>query len=368
MQWIIDFLSNLWSVSLETAPWLVLGLVISGLIKVWLPTRLMQRWLGGAGPVPILNAAVLGTPLPLCSCSVVPAAVTLRRSGASKGATVSFLVATPENGADSIALSYALLGPFMTIVRPIAAIGSAITAGVLTLIIDREATGSHQQTKAEPEVCGCESGCGNEPARDVGQHGLWHKLVDAIRYAGGDLFGDILGWLIVGLLLAAVIQTLVPVGSLADWGSGLPAMLAMLLIGIPMYICATASTPVAAAMLLAGVSPGTTLVFLLAGPATNLGTAGIIRKELGSRACVAYLLGVCVTAILAGYATDWIAEAFTLETVKQAAQHTEFIPAWLSISSLFLLTLLGARHVARKLLPHSTNEALGRPEDKHHYE
>lgn len=395
---LFQFLIHLWAICLEAAPWLLLGLIVSGMIKVWLPAGLLNRWLGGQGLSPVLKASVIGTPLPLCSCSVVPAALTLRRSGASKGATVSFLVATPENGADSLALTYALLGPFMTIVRPIAAIFSAIAAGVLTLMLDDEKTTANVRPVASSTTqiscCSSAKSCGssknvsltvlNQPdvvtaddksiavnavnadtAVTQGQQPACHDsttpsvtqasttnkpnhAITIYRYMVDDLLGDIIIWLAVGLVISAVVSTFVPPDAMAKWGSGLLAMVLMLFVGVPMYICATASTPVAAAMLMAGVSPGTTLVFLLAGPATNIGTIGLVAQELGKRACIAYLGGVAAGAIISGLITDWLVTNYHFAVTSEHGDHANLIPAWLSITSLLILLFMTGQHYLRR--------------------
>ena len=353
MHYIQQFAVSLWAVLLEAAPWLLFGLVVAGLIKVWVPANLLTRWLGGRGIGPVVRAALVGTPLPLCSCSVIPAAVTLRRSGASKGATVSFLIATPENGADSIALSYALLGPFMTVVRPLAAIVSAIAAGLLTAGVAREedtAGGAAKTEAPDPNRSCCnDDGCGDQTAATTSRpSGRLDQLKLAIRYAAIELFDDIAVWLGVGLVLAALMNALIPPSAMTGWGSGLPAMLAMLVIGIPMYICATASTPVAAAMLIAGVSPGTVLVFLLAGPATNLGTVGIVRRELGTRAAISYLVGIATGALALGLITDLVISAAHINVIAQATEHNQIIPPWVSYLSVGILVCLGVCLLIRK--------------------
>ena len=362
-----------WAVWIEAAPWLLLGLLTAGLIKAFLPATLLKRWMGGTGIGSVVRAALVGTPLPLCSCSVIPAAVQVRRQGASKGATVSFLVATPENGADSIALTYALLGPFMTVIRPVAAIVSAIGAGVLTLWFVKEPTpaGASEATQhcttttpaccsstAEaPDVnpgpsaacCGTESvkpqaACCSEGEMEAGA-AWWRKLWDGVRYAAGDLLRDIAGWLLIGIVLAGVVNAFVDPGALASWGSGLPAMGLMLLIGVPMYICATASTPVAAAMLAAGVSPGVVLVFLLAGPATNLATIGVVRRELGNAAVATYLFGVAGGAVGFGVLTDWLVGRFHFPVTTAAPfaemehLHTFALVCGLVLAGLFVKVL-----------------------------
>lgn len=301
-------LQNLLTLYLEAAPWLLLGLVLAGLLKAWLPEDLLRKKLGEGRYGPILKATLLGAPLPLCSCSVLPAAMGLRRSGASKSATVSFMISTPETGPDSIAVTYALLGPFMAVVRPVAAILSALFTGFLNTFFiaqqEREKTGKPLPVAATP-TCDCNTGDCSE-SNSGAQTGGWQRSLAGMRYAFHDILDDIWLWLFAGLLLAALVMSFVPTDSLSSWGDGLPAMLMMLVIGIPMYICATASTPLAAAMILTGMSPGTVLVFLLAGPATNLATMGVIQKEMGIKTLYLYLLGISVSSILLGLATNWL--------------------------------------------------------------
>ncbi|MAX24110.1 MAG: hypothetical protein CMJ19_06345 [Phycisphaeraceae bacterium] len=380
------FLHNLLEVSLDAAPWLLFGLIVAGLIKVLIPVRWLNRWLGGEGIMPVVNAALLGTPLPLCSCSVVPAALAIRQSGASRGATTSFLIATPENGADSLALSYALLGPVLMIARPVAAIIIAVATGfsVSLFVADEQSvttsttddkTGKtdsccSESAKSEPakkSSC-CSSDASPEPqtssccsseetqpkqaAQSCCSSGIGDQATAktplnfsekfAEFYAAMKrLFDDIAFWLFIGLVLAALINTFVSQGQIASWGSGLPAMILMVLIGIPMYICATSSTPVAASMLIAGVSPGTVLVFLLAGPATNLGTVGIIRKELGNKTAVIYLAGVAIGSIAFGLGLDaMIGQMNLTESITEHVhEHGSMLPAWLAYGSLGLLAL-----------------------------
>ncbi|MEM6259829.1 MAG: SO_0444 family Cu/Zn efflux transporter [Planctomycetota bacterium] len=353
IEYLNRFLRELWWVSLEAAPWLLLGLLVAGVIKAWLPAALLQRWLGGRGLWPIIKAAVVGTPLPLCSCSVIPAAIALRRSGTSNSSTVSFLVATPENGADSIALSYALLGPFMMVARPVAAIISAIVAGVCTILFKAEDDDykNPEGTQVAANGACCDAGsCGDSDKKRVEVNpSFMQKLRSAWSYATDDLFKDIAGWLAIGLVLAALMNTFIPPEAMSAWGSGLLAMLAVMLVGVPMYICATASTPVAASMLLAGVSPGTVLVFLLAGPATNLATIGIVRRELGWRSAVAYLIGVCGTAVMLGLLTDWVVLTWDVSINAEAGQDTELFPGWFPLVAFTLLALMAARVIFAQL-------------------
>lgn len=381
----ITFLENLLELSLEAAPWLVLGLVIGGLIKALIPTELLHKHLSGNGLPSIVKAALFGAPLPLCSCGVIPAALGLRRAGASKPATISFLVSTPETGIDSVSISYALLGPFMAIVRPIAAITSAITAGLLVGKSEDD-TGAKEQVSdstAETSCCGSEvvesttskakeaevetsccsseavkpvattSCCGTEePKEEIAESccetenqikmeshpkSFLYKAWDGIVYSFIDLFDKVLFWLCIGLVFAAVVKTFVPVTFLAEWGSGLPAMLVMLVVGIPMYVCATASTPIAAGLLLAGISPGTAMVFLMAGPATNISTLGVIGKELGRRPLIAYLSGVSIVALITGFIVDYLVGKFAIDVQGQIAHNHDMVPSLIAWAALLLL-------------------------------
>lgn len=366
----MSFLHSLLELSLEAAPWLVLGLVIGGLIKALIPTELLHKHLSGNGLVSIVKAALFGAPLPLCSCGVIPAALGLRKAGASKPATISFLVSTPETGIDSVSISYALLGPFMAIVRPIAAVVSAITAGLLV--------GKSEENKAEKclsmkdpstentnEISCCasntevvieESCCASNKDVEVSQEKstLLQRAWDGVVYSFVDLFDKVLFWLCIGLVFAAGVKTFVPVSFLAEWGSGLPAMLLMLVVGIPMYVCAVASTPIAAGLLLAGVSPGTAMVFLMAGPATNISTLGVIGKELGRQPLIAYLSGVCVIALITGFIVDYLVAKFNIDVQGQIAHNHDMIPALISWMALLLLVAVVIKLKAGKLFGFTT--------------
>jgi len=343
-----NFGRNLLDLYLDAAPWLLLGLIVAGLIKAWLPAERLNRWLGGDKLWSIIKAAFVGAPLPLCSCGVLPAALGLRRAGASRGTTLSFLISTPETGPDSVALSYALLGPFMAIIRPIAAIVSAVFTGLLTLFVRKPASPVFPVKEPETGACCSGNSCSNEPA--PAQTGGLSRTWQGIRYALTDILDDLLLWLAVGLVLAALVATLVPPLAMAEWGSGLDAKLLMLLAGIPVYVCATASTPVAAGLLLAGISPGTVLVFLLAGPATNIATIGVIHKEMGRMTTIIYLLGISLSSLGLGVATDWLVHAMDIDIMAELESGAEALPSWLAQASGLLLLIAAIRPLRRKLI------------------
>ncbi|BCV46791.1 SO_0444 family Cu/Zn efflux transporter [Shewanella algae] len=430
-------MDNFIELFLESAPWLLLGLVLAGLLKVFVPMSWMQKQLGGHGLKTTVKAALLGAPLPLCSCGVIPAAVGLRRSGASKAATTSFLVSTPETGVDSVTVSYVLLGPFMAIVRPIAAVCSAIVAGLLVGRDDEPALPSEAVKKSEPEkaqaktvaqfkptgatnysplkaaptqaqssccapakvqeadCCStakistakastvggscCSSvkeeasqSCCSQPkvetasccsssqsassccdsddmAAELKSKSVLHRVLAGLKYAATDLVRDTAIWLLVGLFFAALVQTYVPGDFLAQWGGGILAMLVMVLISIPMYICATASTPIAAGLLLAGVSPGAVLVFMLAGPATNIATLGVVAKEMGKRALYGYLGGVLGVALLAGMLVNLLVANFGFEVMPQIGEEHQLLPQAVVNWSGIILALLMAKVIYDKI-------------------
>ncbi len=339
-----DLLTNVLSIYRDAAPWLLLGLIAAGLIKAWVSESWMNRWLGGRGLGPVTRAAVVGAPLPLCSCGVLPAALGLHRSGASRGSTLSFLIATPETGVDSVAVTYALMGPFMAVVRPIAAIFSAVFTGILGGLAPERPAGPQKAACCRDNSC-C-SGAPAEGSKRIPESG-WSRSISGLRYAMTDILDDLALWLALGIIAAGALITWLPPQALAQWGSGLPAMLA---IGVPMYICATASTPLAASLLLLGVSPGTVLVFLLAGPATNIATLGLLRRELGGPVLALYLFGIGAAAIACGLATDAFIDYAGIPVTAQAAEAGEFMPDGLALFSAALLALFAVRPLRRALI------------------
>ncbi|TPE53333.1 permease [Maribrevibacterium harenarium] len=342
MSWLLAFVD----LFLESAPWLLLGLLVAGVLKEFVPMDWMERQLGQQSRFAVVKAAIIGAPLPLCSCGVIPAAAGLRRAGASKGATTSFLISTPETGVDSIALSWVLLGPFMAIVRPIAAIVSAITAGYL---VGRESPEPIAPELAPSSSC-CSSGCCGSDKKAADAHPpLLGRIKSSLQYATTEMVDDIALWLLVGLAFAALVQAYVPQSFLAQWGDGLIAMLVMVIISIPMYICATASTPIAAGLLAAGVSPGAVLVFMLAGPATNIATLGMVNKLLGRRALWAYLTGVLACALGFGYLVDWLFSTFDGAIVLANLQSDDHPQSLVAILSSVVLILLMGLSIGKSL-------------------
>ena len=278
----------------EMAPYILLGFLIAGLMHAFVPQRTMARHLSGSGWRPVVKAALLGIPLPLCSCGVLPTAIAMRRGGASKAASTSFLIATPQTGVDSIAATWSLLGPAFAVIRPVAALVTSFFGGM--------AVGATERTDVA-----CAGGCDDGPDMAHGGKKFIHKLRDALRYGFVDLVGSIGGWLVAGLAIAALITVYVPDGFFTTLGDiPVVSMLVVLLVAIPMYVCATGSIPIAMSLMLKGLSPGTALVLLMAGPAANFASAALISKEMGRKAATVYIASIVAGAILFGLAIDYI--------------------------------------------------------------
>jgi uncharacterized membrane protein YraQ (UPF0718 family) len=370
---IAELLTNIWLVFLDTAFWLLIGLLAAGVIKSFISEQTMQRWVGGRGIGAILRAALFGAPLPLCSCGVLPAAIALRRAGASKEATVSFLISTPETSIDSVAVTYALMGPVMAIFRPLAALVNAVATGLLTTLVAEETKptaavvasccASKKSPVIEVETASC---CGSnsiasEAAAAADQSpsasccaakpATPNKLLQVLSYAGAELLDDIAVWLAFGIVVAGAMLTFIPPDWLAQWGSGLTAMLVMLVVGVPMYICAVASTPVAAGLLLAGVSPGAVLVFLLVGPATNIASFALLKRELGFKVTGVYLFGLSVSSLMMGLLLEWLLKVQGWQIHAYLGEAHTMLPGMLSWVSAFILIFLAIKPLRRAVIP-----------------
>jgi uncharacterized protein len=342
---------------LLASPFLLLGLAFAGLLHVLLPTSLIQRWMGRPGFAGVATAAAIGVPLPVCSCGVVPIAVELRRKGASEPASLSFLTTTPESSVDSILFTWALMGPVLAIARPIAAFFTAFLGGTLAMVYKPGPSPPtplpHAPSSPAPgEGRSCDDGCcdGGPPASDEdAPRGLWRKVLrPALRYGFGELLDDIAFWLLLGVLLAGVLGALLP-ADLAErgLGSGVLPMLLMLVVGVPLYMCASASTPVAAALMAKGLGPGAALVFLLAGPATNVATVVLLARTFGRRFVRVYLASVVAGALIAGIVLEALIAVFgwRLQTPLVDAPASPAFDAveWLSLGILAILLVFSLR-------------------------
>ncbi len=441
MEFLSDILDAFWRIMLDSGVWLIAGLALAGVVHAFVPRDFLARHLASDGSrsriVPILKASLLGIPLPLCSCSVIPVAAGLRSSGAGRGASAAFAISTPQTGEESVPLTWALFGPVFALTRPVVAVVTALTAGVLiewftpdgarqskagrttrenapaggkaccssaSLTIgqdfDPEAddpTGDEgAQIPNAPEAetascCGggrampapiapsscCASGsdpapaptaakscCGTPAAPtkaccsgggdagDDARHSVAGRTRDALRHGFVTMLLDLAPWLAVGLVLSAVIAALVPEGWIGEHiGTGLVPMLLMLVVGLPLYVCATSSTPLAFALVAAGLSPGAALVLLLAGPATNAATMSWVVKDLGVRALGVYLAVIAAFAVGTGLAFDALLGGMVRLAEQGAAHDHSVVSVTQSVGAglftLMLLVAVGVR-IARR--------------------
>jgi uncharacterized membrane protein YraQ (UPF0718 family) len=368
----LDFLLRLavdfWATVGAMSPYLLFGFFVAGLMSVFVSQRLVERHLGGQGFFPVLKATLFGIPLPLCSCGVIPVAMSLRQHGASKGSTVSFLLSTPQTGVDSILVTYSLLGPVFAIFRPLAALVTGLVGGMLVNLFGQE-VGRAWAPKRDVSRLGTPSSLAEnsrvgthdlppasnpQPAKSEGECCCCHhavtpmrKFLNGMKYGFVSLPRDIGKPLLVGLAIAALISSIVPDDFFAArLGRGLPAMLVMMLIGIPIYVCASASVPVAAAMILKGLSPGAALVFLITGPATNAAGLATIWKTLGRRTAILYLLTVAGCALAGGILLDSLIHSIDIGVASHV--HNMGPSVVQHVSAVVLLVVLGYAFLAAK--------------------
>ena len=325
--WTIGF--GFWNALAEMAPYLLFGFLFAGALSVMISPTMVERHLGGRGMGPVLKAALFGIPLPLCSCGVIPVAASLRRHGASRGATTSFLLSTPQTGVDSILVTYSLLGPVFAVFRPLAALVSGLIGGAIVAVV-----GSGSNGQASTDESACQEACCSDAKAG-------HLLTRILTYGFVTLPRDIGKALLIGLLIAGVISAAVPDDYFAGLlGGGIATMFVMMLVGLPVYVCATASVPVAAALVAKGVSPGAALVFLMTGPATNAAAIATVWRVMGGRTALVYLGVVAVSALGCGVALDQIMGVAGSATVGPGI---EMLPGWLgTVSAVILLGVVAA--------------------------
>jgi len=319
-------ITDFWATIAEMSPYLLFGFFVAGLLSVLVSQQLVEKHLGGGGLWPLLKASIFGVPLPLCSCGVIPVSMSLHKHGASKGSTIAFLLSTPQTGVDSIFVTLSLLGPVFAVFRPVAALITGLVGGALVDVFEQ---GGEAQ-KSPAEKCTDECCSGEKTGR----------VVKGLKYGFVTLPRDIGKAMLLGLVIAAFISALVPDGYFAEkLGTGIFAMVVMMFLGIPVYVCATASVPVAAALILKGLTPGAALVFLMTGPATNAASFITIWKALGRTTAIIYLSTVAGCALLGGILLDLLAASVD---IKIAAHPHWMLPAVVKYASaVVLLAVLG---------------------------
>lgn len=328
----------------QMAPYLLLGFLVAGLLYAFVPARFYRRHLAQPGAWAVIKAALIGVPLPLCSCGVLPTAVSLRRNGASRGAATSFLIATPQTGVDSIAATYSLLGPAFAIIRPVAALATAFFGG---MIVNHADKGTCCSADAEVDTI-------DAPAQAT----FGAKLAAALRYGFVEMVQNIGKWLIIGLVIAAAITVFVPDGFFTFFADyPILAMLAVVVVAVPMYVCSTGSIPIALSLMLKGLSPGAAFVLLMAGPAANFASIIIVSKSLGRKAAAIYLGTIVAGAIAIGMAIDYLMPAswFALRGYTGGVAHCHLdVAIFPAICSVVLVALLIYALIAKHT--HSTEE------------
>ena len=380
----------------EMSPYLLLGFLLAGLMHAFIPGRYYTRFLSKPTLGSVINAAIFGIPLPLCSCGVIPTAMSLRKEGASRGAVTSFLIATPQTGIDSIIATFSLMGVPFAVIRPIAALITAVLGGwmVNTFVSLRDRRAHREMAegtivkKEETETCTCHCHCHENKAESCcpegdsdGHHHPHHsgehhhhsshhhhshhhhsssaschchdrkipntiggKIVEALRYAFLDMMSDIGKWLVIGLVVAGLITIYVPDEVFTIFKDNtMASMILVLIISIPMYLCATGSIPIAVVLMLKGLTPGAALVLLMAGPACNMASILVIRKGLGFRTLVIYILSIVIGAVFFGCLIDWLQYSGMIDFTSRVSQTMEIKEGGAGIikwTSTIVLTLL----------------------------
>lgn len=326
-----DIIKEIYFLFIEMAPYLLIGLVFVGLLHVFISKDMVLRHVGKKNFWSVVKASLFGVPLPLCSCGVVPTTVYLSKNGASKGSVISFLVSTPQTGIDSIIATYGMLGWIFAIFRPLAAFIMGIGGGLVINAFDKAGREQIVYDKIHRGADKCEGACDDncDCAEDdcrckAGEKKKEGKFKRMYRYAFVNFLDDISLHFIVGLVISGLIAYFVPAGFFSEsaFSDGLPGMLLMVLIGAPMYVCATASIPIAVTLIMKGFSPGLAFVFLAVGPATNAASFTIIMNTVGKRLAAAYLLIIVVLSIMFAYMLDWLFYALDADPARMIAGHS----------------------------------------------
>lgn len=349
-----NMVTESWLVLSQMAPYLLLGFLMAGLLSVCVSPAWVERRLGRRALGPVFTASLFGVPLPLCSCGVIPVSASIRRHGASRGATTAFLLSTPQTGVDSIAVTYALLGPVFAVFRPVVALLTGVLGGCLVQLLDRK-NGADETNESKPDTC-TEICC--QPNQ---QDGILRR---ALQYGFVTLPRDIGAALVLGILIAGAIAALVPRDQLhAYLGGGVFSILAVMALGVPIYVCATASVPIAAGLIHLGASPGAALAFLIAGPATNAATLTTVWKVLGRRTTIVYLTVVAASAVGSGLLLDWIIPAVEI-ALPRPGEHVHANTEggwWAHLAAIALLAVLAFSYGSKARRQREPAEGQQRP-------
>jgi hypothetical protein len=324
-----------WLVLGQMSPYLLFGFLMAGVLSVCFSPEWIERHLGGRGFGPVLKASLLGVPLPLCSCGVIPQAASIRRHGASRAAAISFLISTPQTGVDSIAVTWGLLGPVFAVIRPVAAMLTGLLGGGLVQLFGEKEPLDAAGHPVKPNAC-AESCCADKEKHNV--------FIRALRFGFLTLPRDLGKSLLLGVCVAGAINAIVPANAWQPYlGGGIVSILVMIALGIPLYVCATASVAFAASLIHAGVSPGAALAFLISGPATNAATIVMTWKLLGKRTVFVYLATIALSAVFCGLAVDWFFPSVvsTVPGLTSSLHNHSHLSGWIShVWSIALLSVI----------------------------
>lgn len=335
----IIYLNSLYHLTAEMAPFLLLGFLIAGILKVFVSQSWLSAKLGKNNFKSVIYGALIGVPLPLCSCGVIPTGVSIRKNGASDGSTISFLISTPQTGVDSVMITWSLLGWPFALMRPIIAFVTGVFGGALANVINNK----KENKVIDVQTINIES---EEPKS------FFTKIKSMLHYSFVEFLDDIVKWLVIGLLLAALIDVVMPQDFITNYlGNPWIEMIVALVISIPLYICATGSVPLAAVLMIKGLSPGAALVLLMAGPATNAATITVISRTMGNRNLFIYLLAIISGALFFGNLVNIILPVNYIQLfissggLQEIHQHQL---SWLSMGSSLLLSILLFAGIIRK--------------------
>jgi len=338
MIWFNSFVEEFYVLTSEMAPYLLLGFLFAGILKAWFPSDRITRFMGKRSFSSVLNAALLGVPMPLCSCGVIPTGVSFFRNGASRGATTSFLISTPQTGVDSVLATYALLGLPFAIIRPVVALATGLIGGVLSNVLQPEQSPDQGNNNQAPAA--------NHPLT------IKEKLKITMAYGFGELVEDIVKWLLIGLAVAALLSVIIPDDFFTRYiGNPWLEMGMVLLASVPLYICATGSIPLAVVFLMKGLSPGAALVFLMAGPATNVATMMVIGKTMGRKSLIIYLLSIIGGAVFFGMIINHFLPASWFNLFGEHAGHQHGSGSgWIKVLSTIVLAVMVVLAIWKKWL------------------
>jgi hypothetical protein len=325
----------------EMSPYLLLGFFFAGLLHVVMPNKKVVKYLGESNTKSVVNAALLGVPLPLCSCGVIPTGLSFYKNGASKGSAVSFLISTPQTGIDSIMVTYSMMGLPFALLRPVIAFFTGIAGGIFTNRISKNDT-------IEDKFV----------SQNVNNTDKRNPVVEIFRYAFVEFIQDIAKWLVIGIVIAAFISVIIPDGFLTAYlGNPFLSMIIVLIASIPLYVCATGSVPIAAVLIMKGLSPGAAFVFLMAGPATNAATITMVGKVMGRKALYGYLGSIICGALIFGLIIDYILPVSWFSMMTHFHHnHEGILPLWLQIASTITLGLLLLNVFRMRYFTKSKNE------------